>query len=80
MKVSIPKADIDRIMADYNCTQEEATKAYLKAASAANEVFQETIAQNLKKMQSITSQSIHLNKLKIIWTNTLLDKKSIKTD
>ncbi|HON45630.1 MAG TPA: AAA family ATPase [Planctomycetota bacterium] len=49
MKVSIPKADIDRIMADYNCTQEEATKAYLKAASAANEVFQETIAQNLKK-------------------------------
>lgn len=51
MKISIPKAEIDRIMEDYNCTQEEATQAYIAAASSANDVFQSVISERLESSE-----------------------------
>jgi hypothetical protein len=40
MKISIPKEAITQIMANYNCSEEEATKAYLDAQDSAGEAFQ----------------------------------------
>ncbi|MBU1161492.1 MAG: AAA family ATPase [Proteobacteria bacterium] len=40
MKISIPKEAITQIMANYNCSEEEAAKAYLDAQERAGEAFQ----------------------------------------
>ncbi len=39
MKISIPREAVTQIMADYNCSEEEAAKAYLDATDRANEAF-----------------------------------------
>ena len=40
MKRSIPKESIKQIMPDYNCSEEEAIKAYLDAGDKANATFE----------------------------------------
>ncbi|HLC16483.1 MAG TPA: AAA family ATPase [Thermodesulfovibrionia bacterium] len=39
MKISIPKEAVDKIVHEYQCTKEEAVKAYLDAQDKANEAF-----------------------------------------
>lgn len=39
MKIAIPKEALQQIMDDYNCSEEEAAKAFLDAQDSANEAF-----------------------------------------
>ena len=39
MKISVPREEIETIMHDYNCSEEEAAKAYLDAQERSNETF-----------------------------------------
>jgi endopeptidase Clp ATP-binding regulatory subunit ClpX len=43
MKISIPKEAVEHIMAEYHCSQEEASKAYLDATDHANEAFKSVL-------------------------------------
>jgi ATP-dependent protease Clp ATPase subunit len=47
MKISIPEEAVTQIMSDYNCSEEEAAKAFLDAQEEANEAFQTTLAERL---------------------------------
>ncbi|NUM34398.1 MAG: AAA family ATPase [Candidatus Brocadiae bacterium] len=49
MKISIPKTEIDKIIKEYGCTQEEATQAYIAAHDAANSTFEKEVMKNLGK-------------------------------
>jgi len=40
MRISIPKEVVMQIMANYNCSEEEAAKAYLDGQERAGEAFQ----------------------------------------
>ena len=39
MKISIPREAITEIMTSYNCSEEDAVKAYLDARDSANDAF-----------------------------------------
>ena len=39
MKISIPKEAVEAIMQDYNCSEEEAAKAYLDAQERSNQAI-----------------------------------------
>ncbi len=52
MKVSIPKSDIEDIMKEYNCTQEEATSAYLAARKKAEDIFKKSVEQDLQSKEN----------------------------
>ncbi len=43
MQISIPRKDIGDLVQNYNCTQEDAAKAYLNAQDRAKEAFAETL-------------------------------------
>ena len=45
MKIAIPKEAITQIMTDYNCSEEEAAKAYLDADDRAKEAFNSILAE-----------------------------------
>jgi hypothetical protein len=45
MKVPIPKDAVDQIMNDYNCSEEQAAKAYLDAQDKANETVKAFLAE-----------------------------------
>jgi ATP-dependent Clp protease ATP-binding subunit ClpX len=45
MKISIPKEAITQIMTDYDCSEEEAAKAYLDADDRAKEAFNAILAE-----------------------------------
>ncbi len=61
MKISIPKTEIDRIMKEYGCSQEEATKAYISASDTANSIFEKELIRNLgKKPKKETNFEIRL--------------------
>ncbi|PLX44808.1 MAG: hypothetical protein C0611_13660, partial [Desulfobacteraceae bacterium] len=65
MKISIPKEAITQIMANYNCSEEEAAKAYLDAQERAGEAFQsflETRFSSQKKMPEPTEPKIYTPK------------------
>lgn len=72
MQVSIPRKAIDELTEKYNCTEEEASKAYLTAQDNANESFSETIESILgpekkamkKELKCFTPKEIktHLDK------------------
>ena len=53
MKISIPKEAITQIMADYNCSEEEAAKAYLDAQDRAGEAFQSFLDERLQSQKKI---------------------------
>jgi ATP-dependent protease Clp ATPase subunit len=57
MKISVPKEAITQIMADYNCTEEEAAKAYLDAQERAGEAFQ-SFLENRFSSQKMTSEPV----------------------
>ena len=39
MKISVPREEIETIMHDYSCSEEEAAKAYLDAQEQSNEAI-----------------------------------------
>lgn len=47
MKISIPREAVTQIMADYNCSEEAAAKAYLDAQDQANIQISETLKKFL---------------------------------
>ncbi len=47
MQVSIPRKEIDEIVKNYNCTEQEAARAYLNAQDNAKGAFSETLADML---------------------------------
>lgn len=47
MKVSIPREEIDRIMAQYECSEAQAIKAYLEAREASKSAFENELRQHL---------------------------------
>ncbi len=47
MQVSIPKKELDKLIETYNCTQDEAARAYLSAQDNANDAFTETVTDML---------------------------------
>jgi len=47
MKVPIPKAAVTQIMNEYNCSEEQAAKAYLDAQDKANEAVKSFLAEQL---------------------------------
>ena len=47
MKVSIPREEIDRIMKQYECDEQQAIKAYLEARKVSDEVFDEELTRQL---------------------------------
>ena len=53
MKISIPKEAITQIMADYNCSEEEAAKAYLDAQDRAGEAFQSFLDERFQSQKKI---------------------------
>jgi ATP-dependent Clp protease ATP-binding subunit ClpX len=58
MQITIPRKDIDELVKDYNCSQEEAAKAYLTAQDRAKETFAETLADMLGPKQTDTERDI----------------------
>ena len=53
MKISIPKEAITQIMANYNCSEEEAAKAYLDAQDRAGEAFQSFLDERFQSQKKI---------------------------
>lgn len=47
MQISVPRKDIEEISQRYNCSQEDAAKAYLTAQDRAKEAFSETLTDML---------------------------------
>ena len=45
MKISIPREAITEIMTSYNCSEEEAAKAYLDARDSADDAFNSFLEQ-----------------------------------
>lgn len=58
MQVTIPRKDVDELVEDYNCTQEEAAKAYLTAQDRAKEAFSETLEDMLGPRQKTVEKAI----------------------
>jgi endopeptidase Clp ATP-binding regulatory subunit ClpX len=58
MQVTIPRKDIDELVENYKCTQEEAAKAYLTAQDQAKEAFAETLQEILGPKQKTTEKDI----------------------
>ena len=54
MKISIPKEAITQIMANYNCSEEEAAKAYLDAQERAGEAFQSFLENRFSSHKKIS--------------------------
>lgn len=48
MKISIPKEAVTKIMQDYDCTEEEATKAYLDAQDRAEDAFKSLLDERFQ--------------------------------
>ena len=72
MQVSIPRKAIDELMEKYDCTSEEASKAYLTAQDMANESFVEAIEGVLGSKKKVTKKKIKCYTPKEIKTH--LDK------
>jgi ATP-dependent Clp protease ATP-binding subunit ClpX len=65
MKISIPKEAVTQIMANYNCSEEEAAKAYLNAQERAGEAFQSFLEHRFssqKKMPEPVEPKIYTPK------------------
>ena len=45
MKIPIPKEAVTQIMKDYNCSEEQAAKAFLDAQDRANEEFKSVLEE-----------------------------------
>jgi endopeptidase Clp ATP-binding regulatory subunit ClpX len=58
MQVSIPKKELDKLIETYNCSQDEAARAYLSAQDDAREAFSETIEQMLGAKKSASERQI----------------------
>ncbi len=58
MQVAIPQKEIDKIVENYGCTQEEAAKAYLTAQDSAKQAFAETLEDLLKPGQETAERDI----------------------
>ncbi len=43
MKVQIPREEVDRIMKQYDCSEQQAIKAYLEARNASKSAFEDTL-------------------------------------
>lgn len=53
MKISIPREDVRRIMEQYDCSEEEAAKAYLDAQDSANQAFAKRLDERLKAKEPV---------------------------
>ena len=58
MQVSIPREKLNELVENYNCTQEEAAKAYLTAQDRAKEAFSETLDDILGPKQKTTERAV----------------------
>ena len=58
MQVSVPRKEIDELVQNYNCTQEEAAKAYLTAQDRSKEAFSETLEEILGPRQKTTERDL----------------------
>ena len=58
MQISIPRKDIDELVQNYHCTQEEAAKAYLTAQDRSKEVFSATLNEILGSRQTSVEKEI----------------------
>ncbi len=61
IQVEVPKDEIDRIMAEYNCTAEEAAQAYLNAKQTSDSAFDETLRAALGAPDSGPMPDINLH-------------------
>jgi ATP-dependent protease Clp ATPase subunit len=52
MKISIPKEALERIMADYDCTEQEAAKAFLDAQDRAEKAYHTCLAERLDRSRA----------------------------
>ncbi|MDP4857562.1 MAG: hypothetical protein NWR42_09135 [Desulfobacterales bacterium] len=52
MKISIPKESVERIMADYGCTEEDAAKAFLDAQDRANEAYRTCLTERFDQRRT----------------------------
>jgi len=58
MKVPIPKEAVTQIMNDYNCSEEQAAKAYLDAQDRANEGFKSFLEERFGPSRSSADELI----------------------
>jgi len=58
MKVPIPKEAVTRIMNDYNCSEEQAAKAYLDAQDRANEGFKSLLEERFGPTRSSADELV----------------------
>ena len=54
MKVAVPKEEIEKIMAAFQCTEQEAGKAFLNAQEKAGEAFKTSLAEDLTPRETQT--------------------------
>jgi ATP-dependent Clp protease ATP-binding subunit ClpX len=52
MKISIPKEALERIMADYGCTEQEAAKAFLDAQDRAEKAYHTCLAERFDRSRA----------------------------
>jgi ATP-dependent Clp protease ATP-binding subunit ClpX len=57
MKISIPKEALSQIMHEFNCSEDEAAKAYLDAQDSANEAFKSFLNNRFSKQRSSAEPS-----------------------
>jgi len=58
MKVPIPKEAVAQIMNDYNCSEEQAAKAYLDARDRANEGFKSLLEERFGPTKSSADELV----------------------
>jgi len=58
MQVSIPKKELEKLIETYDCTQDEAARAYLSAQDNAREAFTETVEDILGPKQHAQEREI----------------------
>ena len=74
MKISIPKEAIDKIVSEYNCTKEEAIKAYIDAQDKANEAFQSELSRSLGSRKKVSEEEVTVKTYTPLEIKAYLDK------
>ena len=74
MKISIPKETIEKIVSEYNCTKEEAIKAYLDAQDKANEAFQSELSRSLGSRKKVSEEEVTVKTYTPLEIKAYLDK------
>ena len=61
IQIEVPKDVIDRIMEEYNCSIEEATRAYLEAKQSADSAYDDVLKGTLGAPESASAPEIQLH-------------------